>query len=62
MTGEALQRELDRPGPRAGSTSSHPGLNPALLNGPDGPQMTASAVRNSEEGRMLAALGVYERV
>lgn len=62
MTGEALEAELDRPDPQAEKPSSHPALNPGLLNGPDGPQMGANVARNSTEGRILAALGVYERI
>lgn len=62
MTGEALDAELDRPDPQGDKPSPHPGLNPGLLNGPDGPQMGANVGRNSEEGRILPALGVYERI
>ena len=62
MTGAELDAELDRPDPRAGTPSAHPSLNPGLLNGPEGPQMGGNAQRNIEEGRMLAALGVYERI
>jgi hypothetical protein len=40
----------------------HPAINPGLLNGPNGPQMGANVGRNSEEGRILPALGVYERI
>ena len=61
MTGDALEAELDRPDPQADKPSSHPVLNPGLLNGPDGPQMGANVGRNSAEARILAALGVYER-
>jgi sarcosine/dimethylglycine N-methyltransferase len=62
MTGKALEEELDRADPQADQPSSHPSLNPGLLNGPDGPQMGANVARNSAEGRILAALGVYERI
>ena len=62
MTGEALEAELDRPDPQADKPSSHPALNPGLLNGPNGPQMGANVGRNSAEARILAALGVYERI
>ena len=62
MTGEALDAELDRPDPQGDKPSPHSGLNPGLLNGPDGPQMGANVGRNSEEGRILPALGVYERI
>ena len=62
MTGDALDAELDRVDPQADTPSSHPALNPGLLNGPNGPQMGANVGRNSEEGRILPALGVYERI
>lgn len=62
MTGEELDAELDRADPEADTPSSHPLLNPGLLNGSDGPQMGANVARNSVEGRILAALGVYERI
>ena len=62
MTGEALEAELDRSDGRADKPSSQPALNPGLLNRPSGPQMGANVGRNSAEGRILAALGVYERI
>lgn len=62
MTGEALEAELDRPDPHPDKPSLHPALDPGLLNGPDGPQMGANVGRNSQEGRILPALGVYERI
>ena len=62
MTGEELDAELDAPDAQAAKPSSHPSLNPGLLNGPDGAQMGANVGRNSAEGRILPALGVYERV
>ena len=62
MTGGDLEAELDRADPQADKPSSHPALNPGLLNGPDGPKMGANVGRNSKEGRILAALGVYERI
>jgi len=62
LTGEAIEAELDRPDPQADKPSSHPTLDPGLLNGPNGPQMGANVGRNSEEGRILPALGVYERI
>jgi ubiquinone/menaquinone biosynthesis C-methylase UbiE len=61
MTGEALEAELDWPDPRAGELSSHPPLNSRLLDGPDSAQMGANVMRNSKEGRLLPALGVFER-
>ena len=62
LTGDALDAELDRPDPEAGKPPSQSALNPGLLNGPNGPQMGANVGRNSEEGRILPALGVYERI
>jgi ubiquinone/menaquinone biosynthesis C-methylase UbiE len=62
MAGEDLEAELGRSEPQAGNTSSHPAFNPGLLNGPDAPRMGANVGRNSEEGRILPALGVYERI
>lgn len=62
MTGEELEAELERPDPQADTPFSHPALDSGLLNGPDGPQMGANVGRNSAEGRILAALGVYERI
>jgi ubiquinone/menaquinone biosynthesis C-methylase UbiE len=62
MTGEELDAELDRADPPADKPTSHPPLDPGLLNGSDGPQMGANVARNSKEGRILAALGVYERI
>ena len=62
LTGEALDAELERSDPQSDKASSHPPLNPGLLNGPDGPQMGANVGRNSAEGRILPALGAYERI
>jgi SAM-dependent methyltransferase len=61
MAGEELEAELERIDPAA-EPSPHPPLDPGLLNGPNGPQMGANVGRNSEEGRILPALGVYERI
>ena len=62
MTDEALAAELERPDPLDGEEPAQPGLNPGLLNGPDGPRMGANVARNSEEGRILPVLGVFERI
>jgi ubiquinone/menaquinone biosynthesis C-methylase UbiE len=62
MMGEELDAELDLGDPPADKPTSHPPLDPGLLNGSDGPQMGANVARNSKEGRILAALGVYERI
>ena len=42
--------------------SADKGLNPGLLNGPDGPRMGANVQRNMEEGRIRFAMGVFERL
>ena len=62
MTNEALETELDRVDPQTDKPSTHPELDSGLLNGPNGPQMGANVGRNSSEGRILPALGVYERI
>jgi hypothetical protein len=62
MAGEELEAELDRVDLQGEAPSAHPPLNPGLLNGPNGPQMGANVGRNSQEGRILPVLGVYERV
>jgi SAM-dependent methyltransferase len=61
MTDQALQAELERPDPREDELPAHPELNAGLLNGSDGPRMGANVARNSQEGRILPALGVFER-
>jgi ubiquinone/menaquinone biosynthesis C-methylase UbiE len=61
MADEALEAELERPDPLADEVPARPGLNPGLLNGPDGPRMGANVARNSDEGRILPVLGVFER-
>ena len=62
MTGEALEAELERSDSQAHQPSPQPALNPGLLNGADGPKMGANVGRNSQEGRIVPALGVYERI
>jgi SAM-dependent methyltransferase len=60
MTGQELQAELERPwGEDIAATG---GLDPGLLNGPDGPLMGANVQRNIKEGRIVLAMGVFERV
>lgn len=61
VVGEELEGELERADPQTDNPSSRPPLNPGLLNGPDGPRMGANVGRNSDERRILPALGVYER-
>jgi SAM-dependent methyltransferase len=61
LTDDALDAELERADPSAEGPPAERGLNPGLLNGPDGPRMGANVRRNSEEGRILPALGVFVR-
>jgi ubiquinone/menaquinone biosynthesis C-methylase UbiE len=61
MTGPQLQAELGRHS--AGEDiAADAGLDPGLLNGPDGPLMGANVRRNMEEGRIVFAMGVFKRV
>jgi SAM-dependent methyltransferase len=62
MTGQELQAELERPDPSGEDVPATDGLNPGLLNGPDGPRMGANVQRNIEEGRIVFAMGVFERI
>ncbi len=62
MTGEELQAELERPEESGEDVPATGGLNPGLLNGPDGPLMGATVQRNHEEGRIVWAMGVFERL
>lgn len=59
---QALDEALARPDPRGEPDSSGDGLNPGLLNGPDGPRMGANVQRNMEEGRICFVMGVFERL
>ena len=61
LTDEALQAELERPDPLADEPPANPELNAGLLNGSDGPRMGANVARNSQEGRILPVLGLFER-
>ncbi len=54
--------ELEQPDPSAEEAGSEPALDSGLLNGPDGPLMGMNVARNSREGRILPAIGVYERL
>jgi ubiquinone/menaquinone biosynthesis C-methylase UbiE len=62
MAGQDLEAELERPVPAGEDIAATGGLNPGLLNGPEGPRMGANVRRNMEEGRILFAMGVFERV
>jgi SAM-dependent methyltransferase len=58
----ALEAALAKPDPLGEADSSGAGLNPGLLNGPDGPRMGANVQRNMEEDRICFAMGVFERL
>ena len=62
ITGLELQSELERPDPLGEDVPATGGLNPALLNGPDAPLMGAGVQRNIAEGRIVWAMGVFERI
>jgi SAM-dependent methyltransferase len=59
---QAMQAALAKPDPLGELAQSDDGLNPGLLNGPDGPRMGANVQRNMEEDRIRFAMGVFERV
>lgn len=61
LTGENLQVELEKAS-TAEATPATAGLNPGLLNGPEGPRMRANMQRNIEEERIVFAMGVFERI
>ena len=61
LTGADLDAELDR------SDQPDPGdqvpmLDSSLLNGPDSAAMGENVARNMKEGRIIPAIGVFERV
>lgn len=58
---QAMEAVLAQPDPLADATPAGEGLDPGLLNGPDGPRMGANVQRNMEEGRIRFAMGVFER-
>lgn len=58
---QAMEAALAQPDPLAEATPTGEGLDPGLLNGPDGPRMGANVQRNMEEGRIRFAMGVFER-
>lgn len=59
---QELQAELERPDPLSEDAPATGGLDSGLLNGPNGPLMGANVGRNIEEGRILFAIGVFERL
>jgi SAM-dependent methyltransferase len=62
MTGEELRAELEQHETSGEDVPADGGLNPGLLNGPDGPRMGANVQRNMKEGRIVWAMGLFERV
>ena len=62
IMGRELEAELARVDAESGNVPATNGLNPGLLNGPDGPRMGANVQRNIEDGRILFAMGVFERL
>jgi SAM-dependent methyltransferase len=58
----ALEAALAKHDPLGEPDSSGNGLNPGLLNGPEGPRMGANVQRNMEEGRICFAMGVFDRL
>jgi SAM-dependent methyltransferase len=58
--GDALDAALERTEPAAQAASQSP-LDAGLLNGADSAQMNANVGRNLREGRILPAIGVFDR-
>jgi SAM-dependent methyltransferase len=59
---EDFQASVATPDPLGEPDASANGLNPGLLNGPDGPRMGANVQRNMNEDRIRFAIGVFERL
>jgi SAM-dependent methyltransferase len=59
---QAMEEALAKPDPLGEPAPSGDGLNPGLLNGPDGPRMGTNVQRNMEEDRIRFAMGVFERL
>lgn len=62
MRGQELIAELERHEASGEDVPADGGLNPGLLNGPDGPRMEASVQRNMADGRIVWAMGLFERI
>jgi hypothetical protein len=62
LIGQELEAELERPDPVSEEAAASGGLNPGLLNGPEGPRMGANVQRNMQEARIIFAIGVFERI
>ncbi len=61
LTGPDLKAELDR-AEEADPGDQEPLLDSSLLNGPDSSAMAENVARNLNEGRIVPAIGVFERV
>lgn len=62
LTGVALQEELARSEPPADDPSADAPLDSGLLNGSQSARMGANVGRNLKEGRIVPAIGVFERM
>ena len=60
LTGADLKAELDRVD-QPDSGDHEPMLDSSLLNGPDSVAMGENVARNMKEGRIVPAIGVFER-
>ena len=61
LTGPDLKAALDR-SDEGDAAEPGPLLDSALLNGPDSEAMGANVARNLQEGRIVPAIGVFDRV
>jgi MPBQ/MSBQ methyltransferase len=61
LTGADLEAELDRSA-QSDPDDQEPVLDSTLLNGADSAAMGANVARNMKEGRIVPAIGVFERV
>lgn len=62
MIGDELDAGLEQFLDVEGDAGAAGPLDSRLLNGPDGPLMGANMRRNSQEGRVVLAMGLFERV
>lgn len=62
LSGEALEAELAQADADGGNAAPAIGLSRALLNGRDAALKGANVQRNSEEGRIVLAMGLFERL
>jgi SAM-dependent methyltransferase len=61
LTGDELGEELARSDTPADEPSASPPLDSGLLNGSQSAEKGANVARNTREGRIVAAIGVFER-